>query len=86
MRGVWWRANARKLEVGRQGAMRILVSGLGLVGIVFVVFGAVLLGVGLLSTPDSWGFSRAVAAFGFMGMFVGAILYLMALTNQKRKP
>ena len=64
----------------------ILVSGLGTVGLTLVLLGAVLTGVGLLSTPDAWGFNRAVAAFGQLILILGAVLYGAARTKTKKKP
>jgi len=64
----------------------ILVSGLGTVGLTLVLLGAVLTGVGLLSTPDAWGVNRAVAAFGQMMLILGAVLYGAARTKTKKKP
>jgi hypothetical protein len=64
----------------------IFVSGLGTVGLTLVLLGAVLMGSGLLSTPDAWGFNRALAAFGVMMLILGAVLYVAARTKSKQKP
>lgn len=64
----------------------IFVSGLGTVGLTLLLFGAVLMGVGLLSTPDAWGFNRAVAVFGLLMLILGAVLYAAARTSNKQKP
>jgi hypothetical protein len=64
----------------------IFVSGLGTVGLTLVLLGAVLVGVGLLSTPDAWGFNRAVAVFGLMMLILGGLLYAAARTKTKQKP
>jgi hypothetical protein len=64
----------------------IFVSGLGTVGLTLVLLGAVLVGVGLLSTPDAWGFNRAVTVFGLMMLILGGLLYAAARTKTKQKP
>jgi len=64
----------------------IFVSALGTVGLTLVLLGAVLMGIGLLSAPDPWGFNRTLAVFGLLMLILGALLYAAARTNNKRKP
>ena len=64
----------------------ILVSGAGAVGLTLILLGAVLMGAGLLSTPDPWGFNKAVGLVGFLGLILGAVIYAAARSKAKREP
>ncbi len=60
-------------------------GGLGLVGMALVLIGGYLLVSGLLS-HDPWGFSKVIAAVGFVMILIGLLLFARSRTSTKKKP
>ncbi|MDH4333952.1 MAG: hypothetical protein OEW24_01625 [Chloroflexota bacterium] len=67
----------RRGEITPGRVKQALTAVLGLTGIVLVLFGILLLLMGLTGT-DSWGFSTAFRFAGFIGIVAGAVLLALA--------